>query len=335
MQVNANKKWYVLRALFRSEQKVRDGLRRAGFRCYVPMSWRVDKVRGRQERRLVPAISELVFVYGSDETIRDYKNGSPETVYWMMIGREPNRQKVVVSDKAMQDFIRVTQQQERQVTYFRPEELSLAKGDHIIIHGGPFDGVEGVLMKIKGRRERQLVVSIPDVAAAAVSIRPEMVEVVDHKPAKSTNAEADACELIRLASQMLLSPPDSIDEAAEYNILHTEIRRLHDSLHAIRGYLPTLEAEISLALLLARSVLSGSSAEVAPRFLRALVALSPRSLLRVRMQYIGGKLLPDPSLLSAAQQSLSQWSTDGPSARQQALIDELTPWSSFATDSTD
>ena len=335
MQINANKKWYVLRALFRSEQKVRDGLRRAGFRCYVPMSWRVDKVQGRQERRLVPAISELVFVYGSDETIRDYKNGSAETVYWMMTGREPNRQKVVVSDKAMQDFIRVTQQQERQVTYFRPEELSLAKGDHIIIHGGPFDGVEGVLMKIKGRRERQLVVSIPDVAAAAVSIRPEMVEVVDHKPAKSTNAEADARELIRLASQMLLSPPDSIDEAAEYNILHTEIRRLHDSLQAIRGYLPSLEAEISLALLLSRSVLGGSVAEAAPRFLQALAALSPRSLLLVRMQLIGGLLLPDAALLAQARQALAQWKAATPTTRQQAVIDEAERWSHYATDSTD
>jgi ribosomal protein L24 len=277
----------------------------------------------------------LVFVYGSDETIRDYKKGSPETVYWMMTGREPNRRKVIVTEKAMQDFIRVTQQQERQVTYFRPEELPLAKGDHIIIHGGPFDGVEGVLMKVKGHRERQLIVSIPDVAAAAVSIRPEMVEVVAHKPAKSTNAEADASELIRLSSQMLLFPPDPVQEATEYNLLYTEIRSLHDSLVDIRGYLPSLEAVISLALLLARSVLSGSSAEAVPRFRRALAALSPRSLLRVRMQLLGGLLLPDAALLSQARQAFAQWRAEGPTARQQAVIDEAEHWSHYATDSTD
>ena len=34
--------WYVLRAVFRHEVVVRDALRKAGFRCYVPMTWRVD-----------------------------------------------------------------------------------------------------------------------------------------------------------------------------------------------------------------------------------------------------------------------------------------------------
>ena len=42
MQQKENKQWYVLRAVFRHEGVVRDALRKSGFRCYVPMTWRVD-----------------------------------------------------------------------------------------------------------------------------------------------------------------------------------------------------------------------------------------------------------------------------------------------------
>ena len=65
--------WYVLRAVFRKELAVRDGLRRAGFHCYVPMTYRVKTEKGHKVRRLVPAVSQFVFVYGSVTAITDYK----------------------------------------------------------------------------------------------------------------------------------------------------------------------------------------------------------------------------------------------------------------------
>ncbi|MBR1880917.1 MAG: UpxY family transcription antiterminator [Prevotella sp.] len=322
----AQASWYVLRAVFRHETVVRDALRKAGFRCYVPMTWRVSTVRGKKERRLVPAVSDLVFVYGSDEAIRAYKMGSRETLYWLMTGRDESRTKVIVPDKQMEDFIRVTMHHEEQVTYFRPEELSLSKGDKIIIHGGPFDGVEGVLLKVKGRREKQLVVSIPSIAAASVNIKPEMVEPVGAQAAPSSDSQKDARLLIRLCTQMLTAAPDPISQAQEYDLLHHDIQQLYESLCGLRGYLPTLEGEIALSLLMAERILDVQQASTALRFQKALAALSPRSLLRVRMQLIGGRLLEDDTLIFTARQAMEAWKGAGPTQRQQTILDEAIKW---------
>lgn len=273
-----DKHWYVLRAIFRKELAVRDGMRRAGFHCYVPMTYRVEVVKGHKIRRLVPAISELVFVHAYSDAINDYKLHSKETIYWLTKPDGERRQKIIVPDKSMEDFIRITQQNEQNVTYFRPEELGLNKGDHIIIHGGPFDGVEGILLKIKDKREKQLIVSIPDIAAVAVSIRPDMVELKSKHTSPSNDSLHDARELIRLSTQMLTAAPDRTAQEHEYNMLHNEINRLYNSLRGLKGYLPSLEGQISLSLLLAERTMGSVTDTTLLRCRTAASRLRPSKL---------------------------------------------------------
>lgn len=272
--------WYVLRAVFRSELKVRDALRRAGFRCYVPMCYRVESSHGHKLRRLVPAITELVFVYGNDEQIGEAKQKIRETCYWLtrpVIGKA-RREKIRVNDRDMDHFIRVTEHSEREVTYFRPDEISLAKGDRIRIYGGAFDGVEGVLMKVKGKREKQLVVSIPDLAVAAVSVKPDVVEVIAQQRPASHNILGDAKELIRLSTTMLTSPPDKETSRHEWDLLYREIQGLYYSLLPRKGYIAATEAQLSLSLLLAERVLGSVTESSLQRCRTAASRLRPSRL---------------------------------------------------------
>lgn len=272
--------WYVLRALYRNELKVRDELRRLGLRCYVPMQWQICMVGGHKIRRLVPVISELVFVYATSEVISDFKLRSKVTVYWLtrsVLGKE-RREKVIISDRDMENFIRVTEQTERAVNYFRPDEVSLVKGDRIIIHGGAFDGVEGVLMKVKGKREKQLVVSIPDLAVAAVSVKPDVVEVITQQREASHNVLGDAKELIRLSTTMLSYPPDKETSRHEWDLLYHEIQALYQSLLPRKGYIAATEAQLSLSLLLAEQVLGSVTESTLQRCCTATSRLRPSKL---------------------------------------------------------
>jgi len=319
---SSDKHWYVLRAVFRKEIAVRDGLRRKGFRCYVPMCYKVSIVKGHKVRHLVPAVTELVFVYGTAEDIFDYKVHSKETVYWLTVPYGERREKLIVPDKSMEDFIRVTQKNEQSVTYFRPDELQLNKGDHILIHGGPFDGVEGTLLKVKGKREKQLLVSIPNLVAAAVSIKPDMVELISKNIVPSHNLQQDARELIRLSTRMLTAAPDRVSQAIEYDMLYQEIHRLYESLLALKGYLPAVEGELSLALLMGEQVLNGRvQSDTSDRFMRSLSKIKEGTLLSVRMQLIAGRLLHDDTLLSQAERSIAQWKTGTLSDRQRDIIE--------------
>ena len=320
------KQWYVLRAKFKQEITVRDALRHKGFHCYVPMIYRVETVRGHKVRCLVPAITELVFVHATSVAINDFKLRSKETIYWLTRPRGNRREKIIVPDKAMQDFIRITEQAEQSVTYFHPDELNLSKGDHITIHGGPFDGVEGILLKVKGKRDKQLIISIPDIAAAAVSIRPDLIEVVRKHPQPSRNLQQDSRELIRLSAQMLTATPDRIADAMEYDLLYSAIRHFYDSLYPLRGYLHDLEGTLALALLMGETVLNCRQYSTVQRFLKALDDLSDRSLLRVRMQLIGGSLLHNVELNAKARQTIAQWKAAGPTQRQQAIVEEAAIW---------
>ena len=271
--------WYVLRAIFRKEVVVRDKLRSLGLRCYVPMRYQVVTVQGKKLRRLVPAITELVFVYATSDAINEFKLRSKETVYWLTRPSQgQKREKIMVSDCDMENFIRITEQTERAVTYFRPEELRLDIGDRIRIHGGAFDGVEGVLMKVKGKREKQLVVSIPDLAVAAVSVKPDVVELLAQQRPPSHNVLGDAKELIRLSNQMLTSPPDKESSRHEWDLLYHEIQDLYQSLLPRKGYIVATEAQLSLSLLLAERVLGSVTESTLQRCRTAASRLRPSRL---------------------------------------------------------
>jgi ribosomal protein L24 len=245
------------------------------------MRWQVVSVQGKSERRLVPAINELVFVKGDIDKINLFKSRCKETVYWMtrpLLDKPKERVKIVVSDKAMNDFIRVTEQTERAVMYFRPDEVQLGKGDKIRIHGGAFDGVEGILVKVKGKREKQLVVSIPNLAVAAVSVKPDVLEVVSQQRPASHNILGDAKELIRLSTTMLTSPPDKETSRHEWDLLYREIQSLYQSLLPRKGYIPSTEAQLSLSLLLAERVLGSITATTLQRCRTAASRLRPSKL---------------------------------------------------------
>lgn len=272
--------WFVLRAIFKKELAVRDELRKAGLRCYVPLRYQVMLQNGHKVRRLVPAITELVFVYGNEEQIAVAKSRLRETCYWLtkpVLGQK-RREKIVVNNQDMDYFIRVTEQTEQAILYFLPHELCLSKGDRIRIHGGAFDGVEGVLMKVKGKREKQLLVSIPDLAVAAVSVKPDVVEVLTHQDEASHNVLGDAKELIHLSTTMLTSPPDQGTARHEWDILHREIQCLYQSLLPRKGFIPATEAQLSLSLLLAERVLGAVTDSSLHRCRAAASHLRPSKL---------------------------------------------------------
>ena len=86
---------------------------------------------------------------------------------------------MVVPDRQMADFIKVSNQYEVEKVYLKPEEVDLAKGTRVRILGGPFDGVEGLFLRVKGKRDKRLVVWVERVIATAVDISPDLIQVIE------------------------------------------------------------------------------------------------------------------------------------------------------------
>lgn len=181
------KRWYVLRCRVNAVA-VERLLNEEGMETFVPMHYK-KKMRGGEVQRVhVPVIPGLVFVRELRSVLSAFikevwaKEGLKVYIDKERAGKEATYTRpVVVPDKQMEDFIFVCRQSEDKIRYLKPEEVELAKGDRIRIHGGLFDGREGELLEVKGLKRKQLVIRISDMfAVAAVNIEPKLIEVVEH-----------------------------------------------------------------------------------------------------------------------------------------------------------
>ena len=79
----------------------------------------------------------------------------------------------------MRLFIAATADYDESLLYFQPDELNLAKGTKVRVTAGPLEGHEGVVLKVKGARDRRLIIQIDGVIAVAKAlVHPELVQVI-------------------------------------------------------------------------------------------------------------------------------------------------------------
>ena len=287
--------WYSLGCTIQQrELRVRDDVRKYGLEAFVPLRYTVKTVRGQKQRALVPALSGLIFAKGTLEEIKGYLLEAHYPVYIRRSTFSNKEDYLTVPTKEMEDFIAVTESHEEHVTYFRPEEISLQAGDRIRIKGGLYDGREGVIMRIKGKRNRQLVVQIPGFIAAAVEISPDMLELpkarseergarsedtsLREKPSK--NIEKDKRLLMETAERLLFEIPDKYQQENEYYLLLSELRRARERLKTFKGFTPASEAELALPMYLAAVKLEDGVTEAEERLRKAVEKLKDVSNLK-------------------------------------------------------
>lgn len=166
--------WYPMRVTYSRELKVKTELDRLGVECFVPMTYKVveSRINGTTElrRELVPAISNLVFVRSTQEIITELKrtNEVLEPLRYMMDhtnGAEPEI--MTVTDKAMENFMRVAMKSDDSVMFLDENTIVGKEGKRVKIMGGAFEGVEGVIRRVK--RCKRVVVELEGVASVAIA----------------------------------------------------------------------------------------------------------------------------------------------------------------------
>ena len=91
-------------------------------------------------------------------------------------------EKIIVPDGQMRDFIAVAGTYDEHLLFFKPEEINPAKGTRVRIIGGDFAGYEGIFKKVKGARDRRVVICIQGIIAMAMAtISPDLIEVIKDK----------------------------------------------------------------------------------------------------------------------------------------------------------
>ena len=168
--------WFAMRATYRRELEAMHLLEKANLGCFIPMLYKISIRRGRKVRALVPVIRNLVFVHARPSEVQRFKS---QITYLQYITDTRSGRKIVIPDHDMQRFIAVAGTYNDHLLYFQPEELNLSKGTKVRITGGDFEGQEGVFLKVKGARDRRVVIAIQGIIAVAMAtIHPDLIEVI-------------------------------------------------------------------------------------------------------------------------------------------------------------
>lgn len=168
-------RWWAMSAVYNRPLKARSELDALGIETFVPMRHVIRTVGGRKLRQYVPAVHNLLFVRSTRSGVRSAKARMPY-LQFLVERREGRGYPIVVPDDRMADFIAVASAETADLVYFSPDEISLTAGEHVRIHGGPFDGVSGVFCRLAGKRDRRLVVQLDGVMSVAVTVRPDFLE---------------------------------------------------------------------------------------------------------------------------------------------------------------
>ncbi len=171
--------WFALSAPHRREMEAQRLLEKNHIRCFIPMITTVVTIGNRKQRRLVPAISNLVFAQSTRERLQDIKQGISYIQY--KVNTEEGRHvPIIVPDRQMDQFISICELRDEHVIYLSPDEINLSKGTHVRIIGGTFNNIEGIFVKLKGKRSKRVVVLVSGIAAVATAeIEPAYIQVIE------------------------------------------------------------------------------------------------------------------------------------------------------------
>lgn len=170
--------WFAMSAPYQREMKAKAELEKHSIPCFVPM--RMSAVRhrtGKISKELVPAVHNLVFVHSTRELLQQVKQTIPFIQYLTRPYSGKNIP-ITVPDKEMQQFISVTESYNERLIFLTPEEVHLEKGTPVRIIGGPFDGIEGTFVKVKGCRNRRVVIMARNILGLALDVHPDLIQVL-------------------------------------------------------------------------------------------------------------------------------------------------------------
>lgn len=169
LEINAEEPaWFAMSATFGRELKAKTYLENQSVQCFVPMRYEMvrDKKQGKV-RKLVPAISNLLFAYTTKSRIQTLKTGV-EFLQYKIIPEGGKNIPITVPEYQMQQFMAVCETLSEHLIYLAPDEVNLEKGTPVRIVGSTFDGVEGTFAKVKKGRKKQVVVYVQGVAAVVI-----------------------------------------------------------------------------------------------------------------------------------------------------------------------
>jgi transcription antitermination factor NusG len=170
---NANICWYAAKVKFQTEKKIHNYLQDNGIEHYIPFHKTLVVRAGRKRKVERPVINCFAFVRTDRATALALPGDMNLTMNY--IHNMDTGQLLVVPDKQMEDFMFVLDFSEDAI---RLENKDLRRGDKVRVIKGPFAGIEGELVRVKGHK--RVVVRLEGIFSLATTyIPPSFLEKIE------------------------------------------------------------------------------------------------------------------------------------------------------------
>ena len=164
------KQWHAIRVTYSRELKFQSILEEAGYETFIPMVEKKFDVSGKKFTKVVPAISNLCFVRAVQQELYEFFKSLGEACPARFIWDKSTREPIIVNEKAMQDFIKVSKAMLDDTVYLNDISSKLREGQMVRITAGAFAGVEGRIVRI--RKSRRIMVELQGMLAVAATYIP-------------------------------------------------------------------------------------------------------------------------------------------------------------------
>lgn len=152
-----------------------------GIRYFIAREKTIKKYAdGHKEQIIKPIVGGLIFLYGTVSVIEEQIRHYGGRLQWMYQRGKSIDKHMIVPTEEMENFIRAINSKLESITYISPSEAANFLGKRVRLHGGPLDGVEGVLAESRGKTKR-IVVKAGAYIAIEIKVIPEVIEILDNK----------------------------------------------------------------------------------------------------------------------------------------------------------
>lgn len=169
--------WFPMRVTYSRELKMKAELDRLEIENFLPMTYKLfDADTANPHRELVPAINNLIFIRSSKDRISTLKSTNvvlQPLRYIMDRTAQQAHTIMTVPDAQMQNFMRVASMTDDSVMFLNDETVIGKEGKRVLITGGIFNGVTGVIRRVK--RCKRVVVELDGLATVAIAFVPAIL----------------------------------------------------------------------------------------------------------------------------------------------------------------
>ncbi|MFI3315310.1 MAG: UpxY family transcription antiterminator [Rikenellaceae bacterium] len=170
--------WYAMKTTYKRELKAKALLDAHQVENFIPMQRHIVVKNGKKQLVCKPAINNLIFMRANGDVLQKMKSKA-DFIHNRLMKDGNSLIPIIIPDGDMNQFITLTNNSLDKIQYLDLSSVVLSKGGRVRVIGGDFMGYEGVLMKIKGARDKRVVVSIEGVIAVAMAtIDAELIEKI-------------------------------------------------------------------------------------------------------------------------------------------------------------